>query len=202
MHAQPEPDRLPKKAKVLSSPHLSQFEFLMKALTEETISHNGTRESLLRVRSVAWHWERCAFHEQTQCRFMKEKFELEEDERKCAEAKLQSLQADFDQMAMTLAAQRLDSVVSCPNRLFGSERLILLEHSSWESRIIGIHVTWLQSLSYHASVTEHRLRIEKKGNFPGRRAGLEEDVDKSYFSEGYGHIQVSLRWKRSKISFG
>jgi hypothetical protein len=81
----------------------AQIEFLMKALQEETISHNGTRENLVIFRNAAWRWERTAAYEQSEHRAMVEKFHLVESERKVLEERLRSLHTDFDQMAATLA---------------------------------------------------------------------------------------------------
>jgi hypothetical protein len=81
----------------------AQIEFLMKALQEETIDHNGTRENLVIFRNAAWRWERSAAYEQSEHRAMMEKFHLVESERKVLEERLRSLQTDFDQMAATLA---------------------------------------------------------------------------------------------------
>jgi hypothetical protein len=81
----------------------AQLEFLMKALQEETIGHNGTRESLVAFRNAAWRWERSAIYEQSEHRAMTEKFRSAENERKTLEERLRSLQTDFDQMAATLA---------------------------------------------------------------------------------------------------
>jgi hypothetical protein len=81
----------------------AQLEFLMKALQEETIGHNGTRENLVVFRNAAWRWERSAVYEQSEHRAMTEKFRLAENERKALEERLRSLQTDFDQMAATLA---------------------------------------------------------------------------------------------------
>ncbi|KAE9373858.1 hypothetical protein N431DRAFT_456584 [Stipitochalara longipes BDJ] len=81
----------------------AQLEFLMKALHEETISHNATRENLVAFRNAAWRWERSAIYEQSEHRSMAEKFQLGEYNRNMLEERLRNLQTDFDQMAATLA---------------------------------------------------------------------------------------------------
>jgi hypothetical protein len=81
----------------------AQLEFLMKALQEETIGHNATRENLVAFRNAAWRWERSAIYEQSEHRSMAEKFRLGENNRNVLEERLRSLQTDFDQMAATLA---------------------------------------------------------------------------------------------------